>query len=67
MESKEPQEDKKAGEDGNEVVLKKHEKLQDDKGEQDVELIQNKHTKQLASPFINHTKSWDDEECFKIP
>ena len=32
-----------------------------------VELIKNKFTPNIASPFINHQKSWDDEEHFKIP
>ena len=29
--------------------------------------MQNKHTKNVASPFINHQTAWDDEEHFKIP
>jgi hypothetical protein len=33
-----------------------------DKGVEEVELIQNKHTRNTASPFINQSKSWDDEE-----
>lgn len=37
----------------------KHKELQ--KGKDEVELVENKYTKQVASPFINETKSWDDE------
>lgn len=33
-----------------------------DKGVEEVELIQNKHTRNIASPFINQSKSWDDPE-----
>lgn len=33
-----------------------------DKGVTEVELIVNKHTRNIASPFINQSKSWDDEE-----
>jgi len=32
-----------------------------------VTLIENKYTKNIASPFINHQKNWDDEELYKIP
>jgi|DEB0MinimDraft_12_1074336.scaffolds.fasta_scaffold73907_1 superfamily II DNA/RNA helicase len=35
--------------------------------EEGAELIKNKFTKNIASPFINHQKSWDDENHFKIP
>ena len=38
----------------------------DDRGE-GVELMKLKNVKQKASPFINQTRSWDDEEHFKIP
>ena len=43
---------------------KKHYNLKEDKdkGIHEVELIQNKHTRNIASPFINQSKSWDDEE-----
>ena len=34
---------------------------------EDVELIQNKFTKNITSPFINQKKSWEDEEVFPIP
>ena len=45
-------------------VSQKHDKLKDDKdkGVEEVELIQNKHTRNIASPFINQSKSWDDPE-----
>ena len=44
-----------------EEVKEKHTTLDegnDKHVEQTVELIQNKYTKQLASPFINQSKSW---------
>ena len=44
----------------------KHQTLAKDEGE-NVELIQNKFSKNVASPFVNQQKSWDDEEQFKIP
>ena len=34
---------------------------------EEVELIQNKFTKNIASPFINKSKNWDDKEHFAIP
>ena len=49
-----------------EVVAPKHEVLKQEQGE-DVEILQNKFTKNIVSPFINHQKAWDDEEHFKIP
>ena len=48
------------------AVKAKHDTLQQEKGE-DVTLIQNKYTKNIASPFINHKRSWDDDDYFKIP
>ena len=44
----------------------KHTALAKDEGE-NVELIQNKFSKNVASAFINQQKSWDDEDLFKIP
>lgn len=42
--------------------------MEDTKAEQsNVEIVQNKFIKQTASPFINHQKSWDNEDHFKIP
>jgi superfamily II DNA/RNA helicase len=32
-----------------------------------IELIKNKHTKNIASPFINHKKTWESEESYQIP
>ena len=58
-ESKEPQEQEGQ-------VAAKHKTLQKEAGE-DVELMVNKHTRNVASPFINHQTAWDDEEHFKIP
>lgn len=34
---------------------------------EDVELIQNKFTRNITSPFINHQKSWEDEDFLSIP
>ena len=47
---------------------KKHAALVKDKeeGVEEVEIMQNKHTKNVISPFINLSKSWDDEDL-KIP
>ena len=48
----------------------KHEKLvEEDPSQttQTIELIKNKFTTNIASPFINHSKSWDNEEHFTIP
>ena len=49
-----------------EPVGPKHAELKQEQGE-DVEIMQNKFTKNIVSPFINHQKAWDDEEHFKIP
>ncbi len=45
-------------------IGKKHAALVKDKeeGVEEVEIMQNKHTKNVTSPFINQSKSWDDEE-----
>lgn len=32
-----------------------------------VSLIENKYVKNIASPFINHQKNWDDEDLYVIP
>lgn len=32
-----------------------------------IELIKNNHTKNIASPFINHKKTWQSEESYQIP
>lgn len=59
----EPQEEKKNPE-------SKHEKLQEDAGKgvtNEVELIQNKYTQNVAQPFISSTKVWEDDEQFNIP
>ena len=32
-----------------------------------VELIKNKYTKNIASPFINKSKNWDDKDHWAIP
>jgi len=53
-----------------EEVPQKHEKLLTD-GEknriQEVELMQNKFTKNIASPFLSQSKNWDDQEHWQIP
>jgi hypothetical protein len=51
---------------GEATEASKHQTLAKDEGE-NVELIQNKFSKNVASPFVNQQKSWDDEEQFKIP
>ena len=51
---------------GETLEVPKHQTLAKDDGE-NVELIQNKFSKNVASPFVNQQKSWDDEEQFKIP
>lgn len=45
-------------------VAKKHQGLAKDKEEglEEVELMQNKHTRNIMSPFINQSSSWDDKE-----
>ena len=48
-----------------EQVAAKHEKLTDEKDE-GVELMQNKFTKNISSPFINQQRSWEDEDHFTI-
>ena len=47
---------------------KKHAALVKDKeeGVEEVEIMQNKHTRNVISPFINQSKTWDDEDL-KIP
>ena len=48
----------------------KHDKLQENEDKtvtEQVELIDNKFTKNIASPFINQSKAWTDESQFKIP
>ena len=55
-----------------EPVLKpKHDKLNEYENSKDVttavELIANKHTKNITSPFISSSKVWEDEEIFGIP
>ena len=44
----------------------KHTTLAKDEGE-NVELIQNKFSKNVASAFINQQRSWDDDDLFTIP
>jgi len=48
------------------VEEEKHQKLEEtDKTVTDaIELIDNKFTKNIASPFINQSKSWTDESQF---
>lgn len=43
---------------------KKHKDLVKDKEEgiEEVELMQNKHTRNIMSPFINQSSSWDDAD-----
>jgi hypothetical protein len=51
-------------------VAPKHEKLIEDNtkdGGTEVELIKNKYTKNIASPFVSQSKVWDDNEHWQIP
>ena len=64
--AEESKEESKQEESKDDAVRPKHETLKQDQGE-DVTLIQNKYTKNIASPFINHKRSWDDDDYFKIP
>jgi hypothetical protein len=52
-----------------EEITKKHETLQEATKDtaDEVELVKNKFSKNLASPFISRGKSWDNEEHFQIP
>lgn len=72
MEQQDPakkEEEKKTTEGGTTEAPKKHETLQETgKDQQDeVELVKNKFSKNLASPFISRGKSWENEEHFQIP
>ena len=58
-----PQEETKEGEG---AALQKHESLRQDAGEA-VELIQIKGIRNLASPFINQQRDWDDVQHVVIP
>ena len=46
-------------------VVPKHDALAKEENE-GVELMENKYTTNVTNPFINHQRSWDDEEHFKI-
>ena len=49
-------------------VEAKHVELAKDNDGAEAELIDNRHTRNIMSPFINHQKSWDGPECdFAIP
>ena len=37
------------------------------KEQETVELIKNKYTKNIANPFINKSKNWDDKDHWAIP
>lgn len=50
-----------------EAKTQKLEKQNSTTHKDEVELIKNKWTKNIASPFLNHQKTWDDENHFKIP
>ena len=47
-------------------VVQKHQALAQEENE-GVELLENKYTQNVTNPFINHQRSWDEEEHFKIP
>lgn len=44
----------------------KFDALQNEKGET-VEVLENKYTKNITSPFIAQQKAWDDDNIFQIP
>ena len=46
-------------------IAPKHEQIADTAGES-AELIENRHTRNITSHFINQRKSWDDENDFQI-
>lgn len=46
-------------------VAPKHEQLQDEDNAE-VKISENKYVKNIASPFINQQKAWDDENDFQI-
>ena len=50
-----------SGDTADAATAAKHAALADDGGE-GVGLIENKFTRNLMSPFVNHKKSWDDED-----
>ena len=52
--------------DNGEPVAQKHAQLAKEENE-GVELMENKYTQNVTNPFINHQRSWDEEEHFKIP
>ena len=58
------EEEKKAEEEG--PVVPKHTGLAAGDGEE-AELIENRHTRNITSQFINQRKSWEDENDFTIP
>lgn len=50
---------------GDDPVAPKHEELKAN-ADETVELMQNTHTRNITSPFINQKKAWDDENDFTI-
>lgn len=62
----EDQEEEKKEEEDDGPVTAKHQALANEAGES-VELIQNTHTQNVTSVFVNQRKSWDDENDFTIP
>jgi len=59
------EEEKKAEEEG--PVVPKHAALAATDIGEEAELIENRHTRNITSQFINQRKSWEDENDFTIP
>ena len=50
------------------VVAKHDELLKEETGKkEEVEIVENKYAANLASPFLNQLKSWENEDDFSIP
>jgi len=61
-----PVEEEKKDEETDGPVGPKHAALANE-AEEGAELIENRHTKNVSSVFINQRKAWDDENDFTIP
>lgn len=58
-------EEEKKGEEDTGPIVPKHVEIAETVGES-AELIENRHTRNITSHFINQRKSWDDENDFQI-
>ena len=52
-----------------ENLAPKHSKLvtEEEGKKEEVEIVENKYAANLVSPFLNHLKSWENEDDFSIP